>query len=182
MAALYPFLRDPNTDLFTVSAHWERTADRELRLKYKVIGPAGRLALPAPTATPARREGLWEHTCFELFLALPGYDSYWEWNFSPSGDWALFEFTGPRLRSQPQPMAKAPRIREGHDGAQLSIEVLLDPRCSALIDWAFQNKVVCEASVTAVLEQADGSKSYWAAKHAGVKPDFHDRNSFIFRL
>ncbi len=31
-------------------------------------------------------DGLWQHTCFEAFIGLPGADPYYEFNFSPAGN------------------------------------------------------------------------------------------------
>lgn len=163
-------------------ALWARTPDRGLRLRYRVDGPRGRLVTPAPTATRSFREGLWEHSCFELFLGLPGGEMYWEWNFSPSGEWALFEFDGPRRRSSPQPLAAAPALVLSTDGPGLELEAGLDLSFSPTLSWALQTGAPLEASITAVLEHVSGARSYWATAHAGGKPDFHRRDSFILRV
>ena len=36
--------------------------------------------------------------------------------------------------------------------------------------------------LSAVLEEKDGTKSYWALAHAADKPDFHDAGCFVARL
>ena len=38
------------------------------------------------------------------------------------------------------------------------------------------------ATLSAVLEEKDGTKSYWALAHGGDKPDFHDPGCFVARL
>ena len=40
-----------------------------------------------------RRDGLWDTTCFEAFLGLPGDTLYWEINLAANGDWALYGFS-----------------------------------------------------------------------------------------
>jgi hypothetical protein len=39
-----------------------------------------------------------------------------------------------------------------------------------------------ELGLSAVLEEKDGAKSYWALAHRGDKPDFHDAGCFTARL
>jgi hypothetical protein len=38
------------------------------------------------------------------------------------------------------------------------------------------------ANITAVIEDVQGGLSYWAAKHAENKPDFHDPDCFVLPL
>jgi len=39
-----------------------------------------------------------------------------------------------------------------------------------------------DASLSAVLEEQDGTKSYWALAHPAEKPDFHAPDCFVARL
>jgi hypothetical protein len=39
-----------------------------------------------------------------------------------------------------------------------------------------------ELGLSAVLEEKDGTKSYWALAHPREKPDFHDPGCFAARL
>src|SRR3979490_1310679 len=48
--------------------------------------------VPGPGAGPPPA-GLWQHTCFEAFLAAPGVAGYYEFNFTPTLDWAAYQFT-----------------------------------------------------------------------------------------
>lgn len=54
-----------------------------------------RIAEPSPD--PAQTGRLWEQTCFEAFIADTGKAAYREYNFAPSGDWAVYEFSDYRL-------------------------------------------------------------------------------------
>src|SRR5215469_6591442 len=67
----------------------------ELRISYRLEGDLGRIRLPAPRA-PRIASDLWRHTCFEAFIAVEGQPAYHEFNFSPSGEWAVFAFSGYR--------------------------------------------------------------------------------------
>jgi hypothetical protein len=54
--------------------------------------------------------------------------------------------------------------------------------------WALGATIAVEAGTTwelglsAVLEENDGTKSYWALAHAADKPDFHAPGCFAARL
>ena len=69
-----------------------------LSLGYFITGAIGDLILPAPAA-PARADGLWRRTCLEAFVRpMPGEACAFEFNLSPSGEWAAYEVqvaTGP---------------------------------------------------------------------------------------
>ena len=43
-------------------------------------------------------------------------------------------------------------------------------------------EVSWELGLSAVLEEKDGTKSYWALAHMGEKPDFHAPGCFTARL
>src|SRR5690242_10570621 len=74
-----------------------------LMLRYIVKGETGSIRIPA-RVEPARTNGLWRNTCFEVFVKMvsaPRHGSssdggYWEFNFSPSTQWAAYSFTGRR--------------------------------------------------------------------------------------
>ena len=39
-----------------------------------------------------------------------------------------------------------------------------------------------QLALTAVIELTDGSKSYWALKHPGERPNFHHRDGFTHEI
>ena len=61
-----------------------------LSLFFRVDCPPGSLALPEPQEA-GRTDGLWQHTCFEAFVGR-GDNGYAEFNLSPSGQWAAYDF------------------------------------------------------------------------------------------
>ena len=64
---------------------------RGLRVEYVLAGEIERLRIPA--LRPARAaERLWQHTCCEIFVARRGATGYREFNLSPSGEWAAYDF------------------------------------------------------------------------------------------
>ena len=125
------------------------------------------------TGLGSRRDQLWEHTCFEAFLALPGQQAYWELNVSPSGDWNLYRFSGYRQGGDPEPKAVAPSVSLQGMARGLRCTIELDP------SGFWPSSRVPEVALTTVVEQRDGSLSYWALSHSGEQADFHDRRSFL---
>ena len=184
MPALVPFQATPLTAPFQIHGHASWSMDRELLLEYRLTGPLDQLKLPASLQSETGfREGLWETTCFECFLGLPGSPDYWEWNFAPSGRWALFEFTENRSRSSRQPLDVRPHVSAvREDDSTLVVRVHLGRWPSELLRWASLAHAPLEASLTAVLDHSSGEKTYWAIAHASSKPDFHARASFTLEL
>jgi hypothetical protein len=148
----------------------------ELEIRFRMDGDIGRVRLP-PAELARRRDGLWQHTCFEVFLRPDGSDSYHEFNFAPSGDWAAYRFAG-RRQDRTAPELPAPRIecRRLPDGCSLSARIAI----AALPELAQATSI--DAGLTAVIETIDGARSYWALAHGGDQPDFHDPATFALRV
>ena len=144
-----------------------------LTLRWRVTGGAAALVLPAP-ATPARTDDLWRTTCFELFLRPGAGEAYFEFNFSPSSQWAAYRFDGYR-RGMANAAVEAPVTTTSVAGRTYALSAVIDLRPLAVTPSA-------RLGLTAVLETKDGAKSYWALAHCGDKPDFHRADGFIARL
>jgi hypothetical protein len=147
-----------------------------LRLRFRLEGAIPRLALPAPAGT-RRRDGLWQHSCFEAFLRPDASDSYHEFNFAPSGAWAAYRFSG-RRDGRTLPELPAPEIRFAAraDDCTLSAEVHI----GAVAELAGASSLA--AGLAAVIESSAGGLSYWALAHGGPQPDFHDPATFRLRV
>lgn len=145
----------------------ERRADA-LCLTYRVDCPAALLALPSRQVAE-RTDGLWQHTCFEAFVR-QGETAYAEFNLSPSGQWAAYDFDSYRTGMRAREMAP-PRIDIEIGAAQFVL--------TALIDVTGLNG---ELGIAAVIEEADGTKSYWALAHGEGRPDFHHGACFAATL
>ena len=135
-----------------------------------------RLRLPPPQP-PARRDGLWRHTCCELFVAEAGAPGYREFNFAPSGEWAAYDFSAYR-EAAPLPQLPAPRtqlsVEEGAGTLEVRVELApaaLPPAGAAL-----------EIGLSLVAEAHDASLAYWALHHPAPRPDFHHRAAFTLSL
>ncbi|UYY58802.1 DOMON-like domain-containing protein [Sphingomonas sp. S2-65] len=149
-------------------------ADGACTLTFQVRGAVP--ALPE-RRTSERADELWKTTCFELFLRRSGSEGYMEMNFSPSTRWAAYEFASYREGMCDLPLRVDPKIGQikPEDGVAYAMKVELDP--TALLPG-----VALQANVTAVIEEADGTKSYWALAHPPGKPDFHDPACFVLEL
>ena len=128
--------------------------------------------IPA-SRSPDRREGLWQTTCFEAFIRPHGGDAYFEFNFSPSGEWAAYRFDAYRTGAVDLQMPVEPFIDQ--EGDEPAWDVDLD--LSALPPPPY------DLALTAVIEELNGTKSYWALAHPDPeKPDFHHFAGFVLAL
>ena len=173
---LLPHPATSSTDLpFKVWVNVEHaaslTAVATTNLWFGVSAPAERFVIPAP-AEPERTDGLWKTTCFEAFLRPLGERSYREWNFAPSGQWASYQFSDYREDMVEAEVSQPPYIRIEDNftwwalGASIAVP--------ADSNW--------ELGLSAVLEEKDGTKSYWALAHPAEKPDFHAPDCFVAKL
>ena len=171
--ALRSFAPPPVSLVLTGSLR--RNGDR-LSLKYRLEDPEGLVLVPPASAAPRRCYDLWTSTCFEVFLAEPGAEPYWEGNLAPSGDWNLFRLCGYRQGLTPEPDINALPFAVERAGGGLDLAVTLDLGALSLAGRAL------ELAVTAVLELRDGEILYWARRHPGEQADFHWREGFGLRV
>ncbi len=151
-----------------VSVRWTQLNDGRLMLRYRVDGCAD-LVVP-PFKGHGQADELWKSTCFELFL-YDGNGRYREFNFSPSGQWAVYGFAGYRNRDGDAALRDHPEIKHETGDSVFVLTVFIE---SAILFGAER------AALSAVIEEAGGRPSYWALAHNGLKPDFHD--PFGFRV
>jgi hypothetical protein len=149
----------------------------ELKLQFRLSGRMQDLAIPGPEG-PVRTAGLWEETCCEAFLKSAGGEAYYEFNLSPSSQWAVFDFTGYRENFRQLDVGRAPVIDCEETSAQLVLDTVIDlsmlPSDVHAQDWAL--------GLSCVVKTKDGATSYWALAHPPEKPDFHDSNCFALTL
>jgi hypothetical protein len=143
-----------------------------LILSYVVSGRIGALRMP-PVMAAARAEELWRHTCFEAFVRPSAGSAYCEFNFSPSTQWAAYRFDSYRSGMRVAAEIGAPRIevRTSGESCTLQAALELDGLSSPL-----------HLGLSAVLEETNGRKSYWALAHPPSKADFHDADCFALEL
>lgn len=153
-------------------------ADGGLTLAYRVWGDMARLLIPM-TGASERTDLLWEHTCFEAFVAGAGEPAYREFNFSPSGQWAAYAFSDYRQRDDALVLSKAPQITCSLFAGRLEIEARLAHEGLPNSAGGLQ---IGLAAVIEAADVVDGSHSYWALHHPALRPDFHHREAFTLEL
>ena len=149
--------------------------DPSLTLRYRLRGTIGKLAVP-PRAESQRTDGLWERTCFEAFIAVPGGEGYVELNFSPSTEWAAYAFDRYRHGMRPAAIARPPVVTVVRGIDELSVTASVDLAGAAEARWPWR------VALCAVVAEAAGGRSYWALRHTKRKPDFHDAAAFVLSL
>jgi hypothetical protein len=149
-----------------------------LRIHYSLHGDMAALRIPVPAA-PVPTDGLWQHTCFEAFVAADDQAAYREFNFSPSSQWAAYRFSAERERDA---------AAEARDRVLLAPPLIhLTPRSLTLtarvpVAALPRSPSVLSLGLCAVVEERDGRLSYWALQHPTERPDFHHRDGRTLRL
>ncbi|MCE5336022.1 MAG: DOMON-like domain-containing protein [Desulfobacteraceae bacterium] len=172
--ALLPFPSGETAPDIAVSGWIEREGP-VLAVEFHLEGNIGEVVLPGPSASPRRKQRLWESTCFELFLGPEQTGEYWEYNISPSGDWNVFHFDDYRegMREDGYITVLPVSVRKEAESLSLSAEFPL-PGGTPLTGF--------RAGISAVVAFHDGTASFWALNHLGEKPDFHLRGGFTMTL
>jgi len=175
---LYPFERTQKQTKFQLSTNVE-TNGSTLTLEYICSGDLLELLIPHEKESTSRLDNLWEHTCFEAFMTQNKGPEYWELNFSPSGDWNFYRFDDHR-----KGQSLEEKITNISSQIKTKTDQLFEAKVVLDLSAVFPGKSLSgiQLGLTAVIEELDHSKSYWALSHCGKQPDFHIRDSFTFSL
>src|SRR5258706_7828746 len=160
----YRLISHPATPPATVSGvevRWIEPAAGQLMLRWQVDG-CEQLLVP-PFAGKGRANGLWQTTCFELYLGTDADLAYREFNFSPSERWAAYRFSDYRTGMEDLAVTMLPVISHAQGERYFVLTVTM----------AKPPKALDRAGFSAIIEETDGTKSYWALAHPAGKPDFH---------
>ena len=166
----------PCSSVQRIGAHVEDSPRVAVEIEYSLGGDIDKLRIPDESA-PRRADNLWQHTCFETFIAAPGNESYLEFNFAPSGEWAFYQFDSYRTGMKAID-ALPPIITTTRSANNLTVNVAVD--LNSFPD--LKNRTDLRLALSAVIEDNNGALSYWALAHPPGKPDFHHRNSFALTL
>ena len=167
----------PATAVECIEARAWRRPDGVLALTFSLTGDLGSVRI-SDARSPRMTDRLWEHTCLEVFVAAEGAEAYHEFNLSPSGEWMAHAFR---------------RYRDGgpltDDGLNPQIATRQHDRLFELTATLRLNRLCAEyerrmlhVGLSAVIEDAHGSLSYWALRHPAGRPDFHHPDAFALRL
>jgi hypothetical protein len=100
-----------------------------------------------------------------------GGESYFEFNFSPSTQWAAYRFG---------------RYREGMIAAEVAVPRIeferSAQRCILRAALALPDEGAWRLGLSAVMEEMNGRRSYWALAHPPGRPDFHHSDCFALEL
>ncbi len=148
-----------------------------LALRYSLVADMSRVRVGKPRAAE-RSDALWQHTCFEAFVAARDSAGYYEFNFSPSLHWAIYRFSAYREGMSLAEIGVAPAVsvQRGEDALELNSAVRLGDLRG--LDDAPHLRI----ALAAVIEDNDGRLSYWSLRHPPGKPDFHHSNGFTLDL
>src|SRR5580698_5574774 len=155
-----------------IEADIARPRTDSLLLSYVVSGRISDLRIP-PIVAAARADALWRHTCFEAFVRSSADPGYYEFNFSPSTQWAAYRFDSYRSGMRIATEIGAPRIevKSSAETYILQAALELDGLSSPL-----------HLVVAAVVEGSNVRKSYWALAHPPGNTDFHHGDCFALEL
>ena len=151
-----------------------RASEGRLSVHYRTAGiPVVPLPPLETLSETMRGDELWRHTCFEVFVRPAGCEAYVEFNFSPALQWAAYALDGYRHNRCNLDTAP-PAIRTLTGDGDLMLDAELQLEFCAESDWL--------VGLSAVIEEEDGTISYWALAHAPGKPDFHHAGAFALQL
>jgi hypothetical protein len=167
----------PNNAVHSLSVQLRTEQPDILVLQYSLVADMSRIRVPLPGAG-GRADALWQHTCFEVFVAAKDAPGYHEFNFSPSLNWAIYRFSSYREGMSPAEIAQAPKIsvRRGDDQLELDSAV----RLGLLADCCDTRHL--RIGLAAVIEDENGRLSYWGLQHPLGKPDFHHSTAFALEV
>lgn len=150
----------------------------EFDLDFRLFGSPLRVLFPPWADAPSRTDGLWQTTCFEAFIRPLGGDAYFELNLSPSGNWASYRFDSYRSGMREASIFGRPDsdiwMENGIRMQDATFDISMIPELDPAIGW--------DIGLSAVIEEIDGTKSYWALDHGAGPPDFHNPACFAYHL
>ena len=165
----------PARAVWSVAVDVDLSFEEGFALRFVVEGEIGAVVLPQGDGelviADSVTDGLWQSTCFEAFLTEEGQPDYTEFNYAPDGRWACYQFDDYRS------LLRADQL------APWRMEVERSPRRFAMrIEPGIFPDTGSKLALSAVIEEIDGTKSYWALCHPPGKPDFHHPDCFQLTL
>jgi len=166
----------PDDAVSGIEVEAERVGPQSLRLRFVVGGDIDRVLWPE-RVPQGRADELWKHTCFEAFVRAGEGGGYIEVNLSPSGQWAAYAFDGYREAMRSADGVELRDLFRDPDDGRYEFEAVLD-----LDRLGLPEDRPWRVGLSAVIEEASGTRSYWALAHPPGKPDFHHSDAFVLDL
>jgi hypothetical protein len=107
-----------------------------------------------------------------------GKADYYEFNFAPSGEWAVHAFRRYRERAPLVGEERVPEITVQSTENKLQLDAIVRLDYVPLI----QPRSSLRLALSAVIEENSGMLSYWALEHPAGSPDFHHPDSFALEI
>ncbi|MCI0506360.1 MAG: DOMON-like domain-containing protein [Gammaproteobacteria bacterium] len=174
--ALQPFAAGNRKNLPVSLAGSLLLRNNKISIWYRLTGDINVINFPDISLRPSRKDQLWHSTCFELFAGPAGQPGYWEYNLSPSHDWAVFGFTDYRQNKTDEPAISEIDVNTAFDnGREFNLNTIL-----TLPDALAGHRL--DIGISSVIQDKMGNLYYYALSHAGEQPDFHNRNCFTIYI
>ena len=145
-----------------------------LVFQYSLDADMTRVRVPFSRAG-GRADALWKHTCFEAFVAPLDATGYYEFNFSPALDWAIYRFSTYREGMSPVEIGRPPTISVRRDASGLELQSAVRLEHLPELRDAHHLRIALAAVIE---DEQGGGLSYWGLRHAPGKPDFHHLDGF----
>lgn len=129
--------------------------------EFRFEGAIDRIVLPEPRPS-VRTDDLWKTTCFEIFWQPIGGTYYREFNLSPSGRWAAYDFDAFREGMRDAPV-DAISVACSHTDRELVLKASI----------ASELPAPAQVALNAIVEHPDGELQFWALAFPPGKAEFH---------
>lgn len=182
--SLKPFGVEPRFQIHFAVARRDHGLDFHFTLLGGLPKDLAEVVVPPVSSDDERKrtDELWKSTCLEIFFGPHHSREYVEINLAPSGNWNAYAFDGYREGMRPVEDVGSPL--KNHDFSPNQDRWTWSARIEG--QGGHLSKILGSPSLvlgaTAVIEYRDGQREYWALNHAGEKPDFHLRESFVLAL
>lgn len=133
--------------------------------EFRLDGRVSAINIPE-LAAPERMDNLWKTTCFEIFWQPIGQPGYVEFNLSPSGRWASYDFDSFREGMRDAPV-DAIAISCSHAESDGAGELVLKASIAANLP------IPAQVALNAIVEHPDGGLQFWALAFPPGPPEFH---------
>ncbi len=135
------------------------------KAEFRLTGDVDKIILPA-AGPSVRTDNLWKTTCFEVFWQPTDGSWYREFNLSPSGRWAAYDFDTFREGMRDAPV-DAISLSTVHGSANGQGELVLKA------DISTELPAPAQVALNAIVEHADGGLQFWALAFGPGEAEFH---------
>jgi hypothetical protein len=172
---LYPFSQPNRLSEINITGTITRHGGT-LTILFALSGSHDLTIIPETANKPARKNRLWEATCFEFFLKEKESDPYWEFNLSPTGHWNTYRFNCYRKGMSEETAFSELPFQVSRQTDALILDINLD------LKKIIPPNLAVQANISTVIQSSNGEISFWSLIHPVAKPDFHHPDSFILEL